>query len=386
MSPRPAVLIVAFSDLKRDPRVARQIRWLSDRYAVTALGTGDPEIEGVTFVPVARRSPRPPDKLALAARLKTRRFANVHERIYDFEPADAILAGQRFDLILANDVETLPFVLPRRRGAKILLDAHEFAPREFDDRFAWRLLFRNYAAWMCERFLPEVDGMTTVCAGIAEEYARSYPVRPQVLTNAPDPCALEPTPLEPGRIRILHHGLAIPSRQLERTIELAAQLDTRFRLDLMLIAPSARGAAGPRYLEKLRRLARAQPNVRLIPPVEPDQIVPVSHRYDMGLFLLPPVNYNYLHALPNKFFEFVQARLAVAIGPSPEMAPYVERHALGVVAADFAPGSLARALNGLTADEVATFKQNSHRAAPELSSTPNRRLLEELVARLLADG
>ena len=186
MSPRPAVLIVAFSNLKRDPRVARQIRWLRDRCTVTALGIGDPEIEGVTFVPVARRSPRPPDKLALAARLKTRRFASVHERIYDFEPADAILAGQRFDLILANDVETLPFVLPRRRGAKILLDAHEFAPREFDDRFAWRLLFRNYAAWMCERFLPEVDGMTTVCAGIAEEYARSYPVRPQVLTNAPD--------------------------------------------------------------------------------------------------------------------------------------------------------------------------------------------------------
>ena len=152
------------------------------------------------------------------------------------------------------------------------------------------------------------------------------------------------------------------------------------------IAPSTRGATGPRYLEKLRRLARAQPTVRLIPPVEPDQIIPVSHGYDMGLFLLPPLNYNYLHALPNKFFEFVQARLGVAIGPSPEMAPYVERHALGVVAEDFAPESLARALNRLTEDEVAGFKQNSHRAARELSSAPNRRLLEELVARLLANG
>ena len=37
-------------------------------------------------------------------------------------------------------------------------------------------------------------------------------------------------------------------------------------------------------------------------------IVRTINQFDLGVYLLPPVNFNSAHALPNKFFEFIQAR------------------------------------------------------------------------------
>lgn len=46
------VLVVSFTDLERDPRVNRQIRFVRDRYRVIAAGLADPRLPGVEFVPL----------------------------------------------------------------------------------------------------------------------------------------------------------------------------------------------------------------------------------------------------------------------------------------------------------------------------------------------
>ena len=112
------------------------------------------------------------------------------------------------------------------------------------------------------------------------------------------------------------------------------------------------------------------------------QICKHINAYDVGLFLLPPNNFNYRHALPNKFFEFIQAGLAVAIGPSPEMATLVERHGCGVVAESFEPQALARALQGLTTEKLMAFKDAAHRAADELSFERDGTLILSEIDRL----
>ena len=48
-----------------------------------------------------------------------------------------------------------------------------------------------------------------------------------------------------------------------------------------------------------------------------------ANQYDVGVFLLPASFPNQVHVLPNKLFDYIQARLAVAIGPSHEMAEVV---------------------------------------------------------------
>jgi len=160
-------------------------------------------------------------------------------------------------------------------------------------------------------------------------------------------------------------------------IEMMDILDDRFELDLMLVPTDAT------YFRRLEAMASRRPRTRIVPPVPMQGLPRQLNRYDIGLFLLPPTNFNYRNALPNKFFEFIQARLAVAIGPSPEMARLVRQYGCGVVSERFDPGSLARELGKLDAAGIASMKQRSHAAARELCFEKTAPVLLGMVDRLL---
>lgn len=85
-----------------------------------------------------------------------------------------------------------------------------------------------------------------------------------------------------NKIRIIHHGIAIPERRLENTIFLVKLLDRRYKLDLMLM-PYDR-----RYMRKLGRLTNRNDRVRIIKPIPFEKIPLFLNSYDMGIFLLPP--------------------------------------------------------------------------------------------------
>ena len=105
----------------------------------------------------------------------------------------------------------------------------------------------------------------------------------------------------------------------------------------------------------------------------------------MGLYLLAPTSQNNFYALPNKFFDFVQAGLAIAVGPSPAMAKIVNDNRLGIVATDFSPNSLAHDLNAMSIDNLRAFKSNSRACRSRYTSDVAER---EILARVtsLADG
>ena len=94
----------------------------------------------------------------------------------------------------------------------------------------------------------------------------------------------------------------------------------------------------------------------------------------------------YFHTLPNKFFECIQGRLALAVGPSPEMARIVREHDLGVISEDFSPKTLAQHLRSLDSKTINYYKLQSHKAARILSAEKNKELLLDLVKKLLKDG
>ncbi|NLF05994.1 MAG: glycosyltransferase family 4 protein, partial [Actinomycetales bacterium] len=105
--------------------------------------------------------------------------------------------------------------------------------------------------------------------------------------------------------------------------------------------------------------------------------------FDLGVHVLPPVSFNNAWALPNKFFDFVQARLGVVVGPSPEMARLVREHGLGAVAEDFSAKALTAVLDALTPDRVTAWKQASHAAARELSAESQVQTWHRAVTALL---
>jgi hypothetical protein len=219
--------------------------------------------------------------------------------------------------------------------------------------------------------------MITVCQGIADEYARHYGVSPLVVHNAPVDQGLLPSAPGPGQIRLIHHGAAIRSRHLEAMIDVMKHLDGRFTLDFMLLETDAA------CMGDLRRRAAGDDRIRFIPAVPMADICRTINKYDVGMFLLPPVNFNYEHALPNKLFEFIQARLAVAIGPSPEMARIVEKYSLGVIADSFQPKALAVMLDQLTDESLRDYKLAADNAARELNYEAAGQVLLQEIERLV---
>jgi hypothetical protein len=370
------VLVISFSDLASDPRLDRQIGALRTRYDVVAAGLGPPAYPDVEFVDITP----PPRGMPGQALGLARRLAHRHEAVYWKHPGYRAVAARlrqvRADVIVANDIPPLPIALGL--GPPVVLDAHEYAPDELGESRWWRVLLRPSVLWIVREYVPHVAAMTTVAQSIAEAYEHDTGVRASVVSNAPPYAEIAPTPVH-DPVRILHHGLATPGRGLEDMVRLADLVTDRFTFDFVLMDES------PRFMQRLRRRARDNPRVRFRPPV-PMRLLPLmANDYDIGLFLLPPVNRSRLYALPNKFFEFVQGRLAIAIGPSPEMAALVRRYGLGVVAPDFEPESLAAELERLGEADIAGFKAASHAAARELCAEANAgtllRAVEDALAR-----
>jgi hypothetical protein len=289
----------------------------------------------------------------------------------------AALGGRKFDLVIANDIGALPLAERLSQERPVLMDAHEYSPLEFEDKWLWRLLFGRLHHDLCRKYLPKAAAMVTVCQGIADKYAQHYGVTPEVIQNAPVHQELRPSRPEPGRIRLVHHGAAIRSRHLEKMIDVMKHLDDRFTLDFLLVGNDEA------YFDELRTRAASDPRIRFLEPVPMPEICRALNRYDVGIFLLPPVNFNYRHALPNKFFEFIQARLAVAIGPSPEMARLVEAYGFGLVADSFNPKDLAALLGKISESDLIRYKLAADVAARSLNYEKSGGRLLALVEHLL---
>jgi hypothetical protein len=274
-----------------------------------------------------------------------------------------------FDLVLANDIDTLPLALKiAGQNGKVIIDSHEYHPLEFEDNPGWMKESKPLADYLCRKYLPEADAMFTVCDGICEKFKIEFGVNPIVISNATSYNELLPSENSSG-VRLVHHGIAIRARQIELMVDMMKFLDQRFTLNLLLMP------VDKIYFKELEQLASVDSRIRFENVVPTHQIPRAINKYDVGLFLLPPVNFNYKHALPNKFFEFIQARLAIAVGPSPEMANLVQKHGLGIISENFSAKSMAMALNDLDADSIRQYKLKSHAAAAELSSKKNMELI-----------
>ncbi|MCK4820253.1 capsular biosynthesis protein, partial [bacterium] len=230
---------------------------------------------------------------------------------------------------------------------------------------------------ICFDYLPKADVIITVCTGIADEYKKNYGVNSEVITNAPYFSDLTPSVTKESNIRIMYHGLVHKSRKSENMIYLMDHLDSRFELDFMIIRDNSR------YCRKICDLAVNHPRISLRGTVSMPQISNALNEYDIGLFLLPPESFSYRMALPNKLFEFIQGRLAIAIWPSPEMARIVHEYKCGIVSEDFTIESIANRLNSLSEKDIMKFKQNSHKAAAFLCAEKNCEEFLSIVNKLL---
>lgn len=278
---------------------------------------------------------------------------------WGFRSVRNAIQGRTFDLVIVHDAWLLPFSFKVAQGAPVVFDAREYYPGGIGGSFLWNLLERPEKLRICKKYMSRCDAVMTVSPGIAERYQEEFGIQCALIRSVPDAHEILPRPTHPEKIKMVHHGGANKDRKIENMIDMFSVLDNRFELDFYLTGDRS-------YIDGLRKRAEKYPAIKFKDPVPFDGIIPMLSAYDIGLYLLAPTGFNTERSLPNKFFEFIQARLMVAIGPSPDMADLVRGYGCGVVSADFSPQSLASFLSSLSASDIDRYKSASNKAAVDL--------------------
>lgn len=355
---RPRLLIISFSRIVSDARVLKQVRFFADEYDVTTCGYG-PAPEG------AARHIEVPEEHQAWAQDRIALMMRRYSAVYDSNPAvrwvRANLDEGFFDAILANDVEAVPLALGLEPRGGVHADLHEYAPGQKTELRRWRWFVAPYLRWLLRTSMPRVGSVTTVGPLLAARYAKELGRDVGVVMNATPYTNLHPTNTA-APIRLVHSGIAQRNRQLEITIDAVEEAAVDVTLDLYLVPND------PTYCGELVERASKSSRVRVLPPVPYEDLVQTLNDYDVGVFVLPPVNPNYAAALPNKLFDFLQARLGLVVGPSPEMAAIVRERNLGEVTEDFTKEGLRSVLEGLVPARVDAWKMASDESSSDLSA------------------
>lgn len=376
------ILCVSFSPIHADSRVLRQIEVLREHGEVTTVGYGQAPAGVARHIEVPEKAASLPQtplgvmRLALrhhnAVELKAPGEKAVRRRVVESGP---------YDLVVANDARALPLAFAAADGAPVYADMHEWAAEERATILSWRLLVGPYFEALCKKYLPRAAAVTSVSSGLAGLYRDRYGVATEVVRSAADFQDLAPTPVDPRTIRLVHSGTADAERNIVELIDAVNQLGDGFTLDLYLLeVPGG-------HLDVIRKKAASSPRVTVHPPVPPDTLPRVLNQYDLGVFLYPLKTLSHLYHLPNKFFDYVQARLGLVFSPAPEIDAHIGEYGLGLITADTTADALVDALRDVTVDDVTRYKKAANRAARTLSSERDRATQHALVTRLLAgDG
>ena len=267
---------------------------------------------------------------------------------------------------LANDWAMLPIAarLAREKGGIYGYDTHEFATEEYAESRKWRLLHRPMVRAIEREYIRDAAVVSAVSSGIAQRLDALYRLpRPTLaIRNTPDYQQMSFRPTRRDRIEVLYHGIVVPNRGLEAAVESVKQWRPEFTLTI-------RGPENPAFSPALRERIAAlglQDRVRLAPPVPMTDLVREAATSDVGFFALPGHSRHNEFALPNKFFEYVMAGLALCTTDLPEMARLIREYELGVTIAAVEPAAIAAAINALDLDRIDSFKRNALTAAREL--------------------
>jgi len=259
------------------------------------------------------------------------------------------LINKELDLIVANDLDTLPaaFLAAKLRNKKLLFDAHELFPEVPE------LVKRPLVKWFWQKtenaILPHITQSMTVCQSIADYYHSKYNIDMKVMRNVP---TFRTTVLTnklsfPNKKIILYQGALNVGRGLEWIINAMPLIENAM---LVIIGDGDIR----KQLEKLTLSLGIQDKVQFTGTISGELLHEYTASADIGLCLLEEMGLNYYYALPNRIFDYIQAGVPVLATRFPEIANIVDTYKTGVLIDHYEPVYLAETINNMLANPIDT--------------------------------
>jgi glycosyltransferase involved in cell wall biosynthesis len=388
--PQQKALVLSYSPISRDPRVRRQIHWLSSNgFEVEVWGLGPAPKAGEAKYHEMRLPGKLIRVLCYLLLSQSRRANLLVERPLD-SLAKQLNQSSDYDLVLLNDLDFLSiealFSSGNGEQRKVVVDLHEYF-YDLGGSMTWRLLNSRYYKWLLSRLESrKFQSVVTVSDEIADLYESKLKRKVETVLNVPIPSdqCVEPdtrrTADHSGKIRLIHHGIFGKGRGIWRMIGAMKFVREPFELNLMLV-----GSKLKKMLAKvLISVLLLSEKVFIVEPVRFNEIVPTLRDFDLGvIFFHPPHSTSLRLAMPNKFFEFLNAGLGVISGPSPAISRLVQDWEVGVVSESWSMKSLANTINCLDIKQVQALKSKSELA---YSNLPAEQLEKNFIKALNLGG
>lgn len=292
-----------------------------------------------------------------------------------------MLIFMKFDVLLANDLDTLlaNYLVSKIKKKPLVYDSHEYFTEvpELVNRPAVKRTWE----WLEKQLVPKVNAAFTVCDSIARIYTEKYGVAFRVVRNVPAKLNYKPgddnTPEIKEKI-ILYQGAVNVGRGLAQAI-----LSMKFLQDAKLLI--AGDGDIKTELQQLTEREGLQSKVQFLGRLPIDELAKLTPQAHLGLSIEEDLGLNYRYALPNKLFDYIQARVPVLVTGLPEMAALVKHYQIGEITNTLEPEALAEIMEEMLLNEAkrAGWRQNLETAARDLTWENEKGILMEIFQRYL---
>ncbi len=314
------ITILTISDLIHEANLHRKVKTLlSDGYQVTLFAVHHPNLDRSLWQGIHLKL------IKLKTQITPLRFALF------FFKATFWLFFRRADLFVAYDcLPLLPLRIKKLfqqctyiyDSVELFLGINALVNRPWRRRF-WDV----YEKWG----IAGAGAAFTVCESDAVALQKTYPdlPAPRFVRNIPEFSPLPENNMLREKYNIggdlkagIYQGKIFKGRGLEQLIEAMRGVDG---LVLFIIGD---GPLKPKLKQMVQEF-RLEKKVIFIDAV-PFQALPrYTAAADIGFTIISGTGLSYLHALPNKLFEYIQAGLPVIGSNYPEIAKIIEREAIG---------------------------------------------------------
>lgn len=363
------IIVSVTSDLVSDNRVHKICTTLHNMgFDVLLIGRKLP-----ASLPVKIRK-YPVKRFNLPFRKGPQFYAAYNFRLYLF------LLFSKFDLLLSNDLDTLPanFIASKVKDKPLVYDSHEYFTEV--PELIGRPRVKKVWEWLEMKMVPEIKYAFTVCNSIAIIYEKKYGTPFKVVRNIPVSAKMISSKEKSEKTEkiILYQGAVNIGRGLKQAI-----LAMHFIENTKLII-----AGDGDIKTKLQNLVikeNLQNKVEFTGRLPLEKLTKLTPQADLGLSIEEDLGLNYRFALPNKLFDYIQAQVPVLITNLPEMAAIVNQYQIGEITESLEPRHLADkiidALNNQGKRKV--WKSNLLLAAKELTWENEEKVIQEIFSRFL---
>ena len=276
------------------------------------------------------------------------------------------------DLLVMFDLDLLGFLINQPKRCKYVLDLREIYPEQYGRSISFRYGLRPIRRYLLERHFKLIDAATTVSFGLQEYYSERFQIVTSLIRSTPHYSKSKSLAKVEKPYKIVYLGVAHPLRRLEDFIQACGATENDIELHFYLVGD-------PGYIDKLKNESSDNPKVSIHDPVPFEEIHSTLTHYDLGWCYFSPATENISKALPNKYFDYVQAGLGVICGPNLDMIRESKPWGFGIFTQEFSEEELVRLLNSLTAKKIELLKQAARDASEALHfGAEGQKLLEVL--------